>query len=172
MCRYPINFIVENKHLFHFMSRLEIILAIFIPLFTSRSFTTLTKDSIAFFLLFDFFSDSYVRFQGIWIKSTLYVFVGTVTLAVASEWLYVAQKLHYFEQISAVSELISACLCNLLITLQFFPYHFTPLNVKKIAREGFICSKRHSLDSMKAQSDSTVTTIEIETIAVNDDSRC
>jgi hypothetical protein len=47
--RYKINFIVENKHLFHFMSRLEIILAIFIPFFINKNFTTLTKDSIAFF---------------------------------------------------------------------------------------------------------------------------
>jgi hypothetical protein len=47
--RYEINFIVENKHLFHFMSRLEIILAIFIPFFINKNFTTLTKDSIAFF---------------------------------------------------------------------------------------------------------------------------
>jgi hypothetical protein len=146
--KYPINFIVENKHLFHFMSRLEIILAIFIPFYISKNFTTLTEDSIAFFILFDFFSASYVRFQGIWIKSTLYLFVATVTTAVAAEWLYFAQKLHYYEQMSAISELISACLCNLLIVLQFFPYHFTPIHIAKIAREGFIFQQRLSLDLM------------------------
>jgi hypothetical protein len=148
LMKYQINFIVENKHLFHFMSRLEIILAIFIPFYINKNFTTLTKDSIAFFLLFDFFSDSYVRFQGIWIKSTLYLFVATVTVAVAAEWLYFGAKLHYYEQISAVSELISACLCNLLIVLQFFPYHFTPINITKIAREGFIFQQRLSMNLM------------------------
>ncbi|CAF0757573.1 unnamed protein product [Adineta ricciae] len=142
--RYQVNFIVENKHLFHFMSRLEIILAIFIPFFISKNFTTLTKDSIAFFLLFDFFSDSYSRFQGIWIKSTLYVFVATVTLSVAAEWLYFTEKSHMYEQISAVSELVSAVLCNLLIILQFFPYHFIPIHIEKIAREGFIFQQRLS----------------------------
>ena len=144
--KYSINFIVENKHLFHFMSRLEIILAIFLPFFISKNFTTLTKDSIAFFILFDFFSGSYARFQGIWIKSTLYLFVATVTMAVTTEWLYFAQKIHYYEQISAISELISACLCNLLIVLQFFPYHFTPIHIAKIAREGFLFQQRISMN--------------------------
>ncbi len=66
--------------------------------------------------------------------------------AVATEWLYFAQKLHYYEQISAISELISACLCNLLIVLQFFPYHFTPIHITKIAREGFIFQQRLSMN--------------------------
>ena len=144
ICQYQINFIVENKHLFHFMSRLEIILAIFIPFFTSENFLTVTRDSIAFFLLFDFFSESYQRFRGVWIKSTLYLFVTAVTIAVAAEWLYFAQKRHVYEQIAAVTELISACLCGLLIVLQFFPYHFTPLNITKIAREVFNCQQRLS----------------------------
>jgi hypothetical protein len=71
-----------------------------------------------------------------------------VTTAVAAEWLYFAQKLYYYEQISAISELISACLCNLLIVLQFFPYHFTPIHIAKTAREGFIFQQRLSLDLM------------------------
>lgn len=146
--RYEINFIVENKHLFHFMSRLEIILAIFIPIFISQNFTTITRDSIAFFLLFDFFSGSYVRFQGIWIKSALYLFVATVTAAVATEWIYIVRKKHIYEQIAAVNELISAVLCNLLIILQFFPYHFTPIHIAKIARDGFLFQQRLSLDLM------------------------
>ena len=146
--KQQINFVVENRHLFHFMSRLETILAIFIPFFTSRSFITLTKDSIAFFLLFDFFSGSYVRFRGMWIKSALYLFVATVTVAVSAEWLYFAQKAHYYEQISAVSELISACLCDTLIILQFFPYHFPPMHISRIAREGFLFQQRLSLDTM------------------------
>ncbi|CAF1291464.1 unnamed protein product [Adineta steineri] len=163
--RYPINFIVENKHLFHFMSRLEIILAIFLPFFISTNYTTLTTDSIAFFLLFDFFSESYTRFQGIWIKSILYVFVATVTASVATEWLYFVQKEHYFEQISAVTELISAVLCNLLIILQFFPYHFTPMNIFKIAREGFVFQRCSNLTTVEKNENES---INVETIEKND----
>jgi len=172
LMKYEINFIVENKHLFHFMSRLEIILAIFIPFYINKNFTTLTKDSIAFFLLFDFFSDSYVRFQGIWIKSTLYLFVTTVTVAVAVEWLYFGAKLHYYEQISAVSELISACLCNLLIVLQFFPYHFTPIHITKIAREGFIFQQRLSMDLMNKNENQHVNIEKSDKIDTTLDSYC
>jgi hypothetical protein len=172
LMKYEINFIVENKHLFHFMSRLEIILAIFIPFFISKNFTTLTKDSIAFFLLFDFFSDSYVRFQGIWIKSTLYLFVATVTIAVAAEWLYFAQKLHHYEQIAAISELISACLCNLLIVLQFFPYHFTPIYITKIAREAFIFQQRLSMNLMNKNENEHVTVEKSNQIDTTLDSHC
>ena len=178
--RQPINFIVENRHLFHFMSRLETILAIFIPFFINKSFITLTKDSIAFFLLFDFFSGSYVRFRGIWIKSALYLFVGTVTIAVAAEWLYFVQKAHYYEQISAVSELISACLCNTLIILQFFPYHFPPVHISRIAREGFNFQQRLSLVSMakakekedQEQQQQQQKNIEVETSEKPIDSNC
>ena len=171
ICKQSINFIVENKHLFHFMSRLETILAIFIPFFTSKSFITLTKDSIAFFLLFDFFSASYARFRGIWIKSALYLFVGTVTIAVAAEWLYFAQKSHYYEQISAVSELISACLCNCLIILQFFPYHFPPIHITQIAREGFIFQQRLSLDTIAKAQEQRVKNIKIK-METPTDSNC
>jgi hypothetical protein len=170
--RYEINFIVENKHLFHFMSRLETILAIFLPFFISKRFTTLTKDSIAFFILFDFFSGSYARFQGIWIKSTLYLFVATVTIAVATEWLYFTNKLHYHEQISAISELISACLCNLLIILQFFPYHFTPIHIAKIAREGFIFQQRLSMNLMNKNEHEHVTVEKSNQIDTTLDSHC
>jgi hypothetical protein len=170
--KYEINFIVENKHLFHFMSRLEIILAIFIPYFISRNFTTLTKDSIAFFLLFDFFSDSYTRFQGVWIKLTLYLFVTTVTAAVVTEWLYFTEKLHYYEQISAVSELVSACLCNLLIVLQFFPYHFTPLHIPNMAREVFIAQQSLSMNLTDKTEIQHVMVEKSDKIEVTIDSNC
>ncbi|CAF4343447.1 unnamed protein product, partial [Rotaria sordida] len=66
-----------------------------------------------------------------------YLFVTTVTITVATECVYFAVQLHIYEQISAISELVSACLCNLLIILQFFPYHFTPINMIKISQECF-----------------------------------
>jgi hypothetical protein len=132
------NFHVESKHLFHFISRLEVILAIFIPFFANNLSVTLTKHSIAFFLLFDFFSDSYSRFHGVWIKSVLYVFVCTVTVSVASEWLFSREEIHSIEIISSVFELLSGCLCNTLIIFQFIPYHLTPIGISKMAREGLI----------------------------------
>lgn len=115
---------VENKHIFHFISRLEIILAIFIPMFINQDFTTITRDNIAFFLLFDFFSDQYERFNSIWIKSCLYLFVTSVTISVASEWLYFGFKKHAFEYVTDISELAAAAFCNLLIIMQFFKFHF------------------------------------------------
>ncbi|UJR38034.1 hypothetical protein I4U23_030716 [Adineta vaga] len=141
------NFHVESKHLFHFISRLEVILAIFIPFFIHNMSVTLTKHSIAFFLLFEFFSDSYVRFQGFWIKSNLYVFVCTVTVCVASEWVYSSEHNEVFELLSSSFELISGILCNTLIILQFSPYHFKPMSISKIAREGLLFQQLSSGDS-------------------------
>jgi hypothetical protein len=132
------SFHVESKHLFHFISRLEVILAIFIPFFLHNISITLTKHSIAFFLLFEFFSDSYSRFHSLWIKSVLYLFVCTVTVCVASEWIFSSEHLHVYEIVSSTFELVSGCLCDTLIILQFIPYHLTSLGISKIAREGLI----------------------------------
>lgn len=115
---------VKNKHIFHFISRLEFMLAIFIPVFINNEYTTITRDNIAFFLLFDFFSETYELFKGAWIKSCLYLFVTFVTISVSTEWLYVGFKNHKFEQIMEVSELIAGCLCYALIIMQFFGRHF------------------------------------------------
>ncbi|CAF2352996.1 unnamed protein product [Rotaria sp. Silwood2] len=170
--KYQINFIVENKHLFHFMSRLEIILAVFLPFFVSKNFTSLTQNSIAFFLLFDFFSDSYVRFRGVWIKFALYLFVTTVTLTVATEWLYFATKIHFYEQISAISELVSAYLCVLLIILQFFPHHFTPTNIIKISREGFTFQQNFNMDTIIKDEYQNTTREKLDKIVTTIDSYC
>lgn len=115
---------VKNKHIFHFISRLEFMLAIFIPVFINQDYTTITRDNIAFFLLFDFFSETYEKFKGAWIKSCLYLFVTFVTVSVSTEWLYVGFKNYKFEQIMEVSELIAGCFCYALIIMQFFGYHF------------------------------------------------
>ena len=132
------TFHVESKHLFHFISRLELILAIFIPFFLNNASITLTKHSVAFFLLFDFFSESYSRFHGFWIKSILYLFVGTVTICVASEWVFKYDNIHNYEIVSSVFELVSGCLCDALIILQFEPYHLTAINITRIARDAFV----------------------------------
>ncbi|CAF1383563.1 unnamed protein product [Adineta ricciae] len=129
------NIIVENKHLFHFMSRLEVILTIFIPMYLNFKYESFTRNTIAYFLLFDFFSDSYSRFQGIWIKLTLYLFVTAVTVSVASEWFYFNDHQHVYEQISFIAEILSAFLCDTIIILQFFPFHFKTRHVMSIARQ-------------------------------------
>jgi hypothetical protein len=117
---------VENKHIFHFISRLEVILAIFIPIFINQEYSTITRDNIAFFLLFDFFSEKYERFNSIWIKSCLYLFVATVTASVASEWLYFVFKQHKFEYVTDITELAAAGFCYIFIIMQFFEFHFKP----------------------------------------------
>lgn len=140
------TFHVESKHLFHFISRLEVVLAIFIPFFINNISITLTKHSVAFFLLFDFFSDSYSRFRGFWIKAILYLFVGTVTVCVASEWVFKSDKIHVYEIVSSAFELISGCLCDVLIILQFIPYHLTEINIAEIAREGYLIQQAMGAD--------------------------
>ena len=115
---------MDNKHIFHFISRLEVILAIFIPIFLSQDYSTTSRDNIAFFLLFDFFSEKYESFKGVWIKSCLYLFVTAVTVSVAFEWLYFVFHNLKFECVTDVSELTAACLCYILIIMQFFPHHF------------------------------------------------
>ena len=123
------HIIVKNKHIFHFISRLEIILAIFIPIFINQELTTITRHNIAFFLLFDFFSEIYERFRTGWIKWCLYLFVVAVTISVTCEWLYFHFTEHISESITDVSELVAACLCDTLIIMQFHQFHFHPVYV-------------------------------------------
>jgi len=138
---YECHIVVENKHLFHFMSRLEVLLTIFIPIYMNVKYTSLTRNMIAYFLLFDFFSDSYVRFQGVWIKSALYLFATTTTISVATEWFYFNHQEHIYEQISIISELVATILCDAIIILQFFPFHFKTQHVQNIARQALLFQK-------------------------------
>jgi hypothetical protein len=148
---YESHIVVENKHLFHFMSRLEVILTIFIPVYMDHKYTSLTRNIIAYFLLFDFFSDSYSRFQGVWIKSALYLFATTTTISVATEWFYYNHsQTHLFEEISLISELFATILCDTIVILQFFPFHFKTQHVQNIAREALSFQK--SLFAANAQS--------------------
>ncbi|UJR38033.1 hypothetical protein I4U23_030715 [Adineta vaga] len=136
--QYEAHIVVENKHLFHFMSRLEVILTIFIPVYMNTKYTSLTRNMIAYFLLFDFFSDSYARFQGVWIKSALYLFAITTTISVATEWFYFNHHTHIYEQVSVLAELAAAILCDVIIILQFFPFHFKTQHVNNIARQALL----------------------------------
>jgi hypothetical protein len=119
-----IHIAIEQRHLFHFISRLEVILAIFIPVFFNTHLITLTKDNIAFYILFDFFAEYYHRFRGVKIKAILYMFVITVTASVATEWIYIAKIEKKYEIASLICEITAACLCYSLIVMQFFPSNF------------------------------------------------
>ncbi|CAF0808359.1 unnamed protein product [Adineta steineri] len=125
----------ENKDIFHFISRLDVILALFIPIFLNADFSTTTRDNIAFFLLFDFFSEKYEHFNRAWIKACLYLFAAVTTVSIACEWLYFGFHTNIFHQITDISELVAACFCYTLIIMQFFPYHFKPRRVQKIAHQ-------------------------------------
>lgn len=149
------HIVVENKHLFHFISRLEVILGIYIPIYLSVKYTSLTRNTVAYFLLFDFFSDSYHRFQGFWIKASLYLFVATVTVSVATEWFYFNGHDHIFEVISFASEVVSAFLCNTIIILQFFPYHFKAEHLYNIFRKALV-EMRNQTDNERKLAEPTV----------------
>jgi hypothetical protein len=47
-----------------------------------------------------------------------------VTMSVACEWLFFRFEEHTLEYITDVSELVAAYLCDALIIMQFFTYHF------------------------------------------------
>ncbi|CAF0868770.1 unnamed protein product [Adineta steineri] len=122
--RLNVHIDAENKDIFHFISRLDVILALFIPIFLNADFSTTTRDNIAFFLLFDFFSEKYEHFHRAWIKACLYLFAAVTTVSIACEWLYFGFHTDIFHQITDISELVAACFCYTLIIMQFFPYHF------------------------------------------------
>ena len=115
---------LEQEYLFHFISRLEVIFGLFIPVFFNEELTTLTRDNIAFYILFDFFAQSYHRFRGTTIKATLYLFVIVVTASVATEWIYVATHKKRFDKASVLCEIVAACFCYAFILMQFFPGNF------------------------------------------------
>ncbi|CAF1016950.1 unnamed protein product [Rotaria sordida] len=160
---YESHIVVENKHLFHFMSRLEVILTIFIPVFMNVKYTSLTRHMIAYFLLFDFFSDSYSRFQGVWIKSAIYLFATTTTISVATEWFHFNNHVLLYEEISQLSELLATLLCDTIIILQFFPFHFKTQYVQNIAREALLFQK-----TLYATNNSTSISESKETNIMND----
>ena len=135
---YESHIVVENKHIFHFVSRLEVILTIFIPIYMNVKYTSLTRNVIAYFLLFDFFSDSYTSFQGIWIKGALYLFALTTTVSVATEWFYFNHHKPAYEEISLIAEAVATVLCDGIIILQFFPFHFKTRFVQNIARQALL----------------------------------
>ena len=135
---YESHIVVENKHIFSFVSRLEVILTIYIPIYMNVEYTSLTRNVISYFLLFDFFSDSYASFQGIWIKGALYLFATTTTVSIAAEWFYFNHHKAIYEEVSLAAELAATVLCDAIIIIQFFPFHFKTRFVQNIARQALL----------------------------------
>ncbi|CAF3518111.1 unnamed protein product [Adineta steineri] len=125
---------IKQEHLFSFISRLELILAIFIPIFLDSNHIKLTRDNIAFYILFDFFAESYSRFAGVRMKTILYIFVVTVTASVTTEWIHIAKHEKIFDIASLICELVAACFCYSLIVMQFFPSNFKSKKRRKCKR--------------------------------------
>jgi hypothetical protein len=81
--------------------------------------------------------------------------VTTVTVAVATEWFYFNNKDHTYETASLVAEVISAFLCNTIIILQFFPYHFKTQHLQHIVREALVSMKnQHNKNKTQEPDDS------------------
>jgi hypothetical protein len=166
---YESHIVVENKHLFSFMSRLEVILTIYIPIYMKLEYTSLTRNIIAYFLLFDFFSDSYSRFQGIWIKSALYLFATATTISIASEWFYFNHHIHKYEGLSLLSELIATLLFDTIVILQFFPFHFKTQHIQNIAREALLFQR--SLQAENARTGITISQAIDKMISINENTK-
>ncbi|CAF1320684.1 unnamed protein product [Didymodactylos carnosus] len=112
---------VEHKALFSVVSRLEVILAILVPIFSRKdNLVKRTVANISLFILYDFFA-GYYRWFTVRLKWCLWLFVVFVTVSVCNEWLYFA-KGHEFEicdKIGAAFEFLAECSCCLLIIWQF-----------------------------------------------------
>ncbi|CAF1534129.1 unnamed protein product [Didymodactylos carnosus] len=109
--------LVEQSTLFHYISRLEIVFALFIPIFSNEKLHSRTTNNIAFFILFDFFFENYkvFRCRSKITKFLLYVFVIVVTVSAFFEWLFYARERHLYENLSAIPEIFATALCCYLI---------------------------------------------------------
>lgn len=110
---------VQHKALFSVISRLEVILAILVPIFAQENLVKRTVANISLFILYDFFSAYYHRFT-LRLKRALWLFVVFITISVVHEWLYfVNHQWRVCDQISTGFEFLAECACCLLILWQF-----------------------------------------------------
>ncbi|CAF4892404.1 unnamed protein product [Rotaria sp. Silwood1] len=110
---------VQHKALFSVISRLEIILAILVPIFAQENLVKKTVANISLFILYDFFSVYYHLFT-LRLKWALWLFVVFITISVVNEWLYFVNHQWYLcDQISTGFEFLAECACCLVIIWQF-----------------------------------------------------
>jgi hypothetical protein len=126
ICLYKIHLYnplicVQHKALFNVISRLEVILAILVPIFAQENLVKRTVSNISLFILYDFFSDYYYWFT-FRLKWALWLFVVFITISVVNEWLYfVNHQWRLCDQISTGMEFLAECACCLVIIWQFRP---------------------------------------------------
>ncbi|UJR14599.1 hypothetical protein I4U23_001594 [Adineta vaga] len=112
---------VQHKALFSVISRLEVILAILVPIFAQEHLVKRTVANISLFILYDFFSVYYHLFT-LRLKWALWLFVVFITISVVNEWLYfVNHQWRVCDQISTGLEFLAECACCLVIIWQFKP---------------------------------------------------
>ncbi len=112
---------IQHKALFSVISRLEVILAILVPIFAQQNLVKRTVANIGLFILYDFFSVYYHQFT-LRLKWALWLFVVFITISVVNEWLYfVNHQWRLCDQISTGMELLAEGACCLVILWQFRP---------------------------------------------------
>ena len=147
--QYRVSMGISIHNLFHLMSRLEVLLIILIPIFTSYDVTS--SNSIAFFILYEFFSHSYnnpdLLYSGpsrlsFWL---LIIFATMAVLCKNFQFVYQhntqqpftalnnattegnnasearnSKLEHGFDYASNIMELLAAMACYVLLLLQFY----------------------------------------------------
>jgi hypothetical protein len=141
-CQYRVSMGLSIHNLFHLMSRLEVLLIILIPIFTTND--VISTNAIAFFILYEFFSHSYnnpdLIYSGcsrlsFWL---LIIFATMTVLCENMQFVYdhraqdanatndSAKEEHMYKLVrgfqysSNIMELSAAMSCYVLLTLQFF----------------------------------------------------
>lgn len=103
------------------ISRLEVILAILVPIFAQENLVRRTVANISLFILYDFFSAYYSWFS-MRLKWALWLFVVFISVSVVHEWLYfVNHAWRICDQVSVGFEFLAELACCSVILWQFKP---------------------------------------------------
>ena len=140
--QYRVSMGISIHNLFHLMSRLEVLLIVLIPIFTS--YDVISTNSIAFFILYEFFSHSYNNPDLVYSGTSrlsfwlLIIFATMTVLFENFEFVYDqrAEDAHnattkeYNEELtriflytSNIMEILASVACYVLLLLQFFSKH-------------------------------------------------
>ncbi|UJR21040.1 hypothetical protein I4U23_024140 [Adineta vaga] len=137
--QYRVSMGLSIHSLFHLMSRLEVLLIILIPIFST--YDVISTNSIAFFILYEFFSHSYhnpdLIYSGCSRLAFWLLIILATTTVICENFEFVYSRLqqdthdpslekHYynlalaFQYASNISELCASIACYVLLLLQFF----------------------------------------------------
>jgi hypothetical protein len=137
--QYHVSMGLSIHNLFHLMSRLEVLLIVLIPIFTT--YDIISTNSIAFFILYEFFSQTYNNPDLIYsgysrLSFWLLIIFATVDVICQNfEFVYdrreedahnhTSEERNHklalgFQYASNISELCASAACYVLLLLQFF----------------------------------------------------